>query len=122
MYVLTMLYQPLSQGFKRVTILYILRYRIVIDMFEKMNEPIFRFTSEHPSEEFSDALIRSLEGKPIKFKLGAIDKEVGSIRKTRRGRDTIFADLVINFEEVLDFSTDENGKVSALNCVRVVIA
>jgi len=85
-------------------------------MFEKTNVQVFTW-NERLSNDCSDELVKSLEGKPITLTVAGVKMTVGFVRKVRRGRDGVFADLVIYMEEAVHYITDADGKISEFTAV-----
>lgn len=72
---------------------------------------LYQFTEEYPREFFeSKEIQRKIGDTPIRFRVGAIKKRVGYVRKLYLGRDELFADIVVNLKEELKIE-EENGEI-----------
>lgn len=51
---------------------------------------------------------------PVYFIRGATKTQIGVIHKVRRGRDEVFADVILDLKGFMELKKDDQGKLKAL--------
>lgn len=90
-------------------------------MYEKNNVLVFDWAKYNIpwDETLRTKLVQLLVGKPIVIYVAGIRQAIGVVRQTRLGREGVFADLVLETEEIAVPIFDEQGKVKNFGEIKI---
>ena len=81
-------------------------------MFEKKAIMIFKWNEILGYDECTEALLKSLEGKPVVIYVAGAKQKLGIARNPKHSPDGIFVDLVLGTTEKLALTMDLDGSVT----------
>lgn len=93
-------------------------------MIEQINILILTYEGhgKAPGKAVKNVAETAMVGLPVVLRQGAVDIKLGKIHRIRKGRDEMFADLILNLEGHLEFEPvkDEDGAITEIKPIKFV--